>query len=169
LLDLAASCSEQKVAKALDQALHLGLTSVERLEHQVARPLGKPPAGTKALKKLLAERLPGEAPPESPLEAKVWALLTAAELPRPCRQHRVYDGETPAGRVDIAYPNARVAVEVDGYRWHSGREAWSRDLRRRNRLTALGWHVIHVTGEDLKRPQEIIDQVRALMPEPTCP
>jgi len=32
-------------------------------------------------------------------------------------------------------------------------------LERRNALTNLGWRVIHVTWEDLKRPQAIVDQV----------
>jgi len=44
---------------------------------------------------------------------------------------------------------ARLALEADGYRWHSGRQAWQRDLRRRNALTAAGWEVLHATWSDL--------------------
>ena len=57
-------------------------------------------------------------------------------------------------RLDFAYPGQRVAIEVDGARHHSGRAAWERDLRRRSRLTAMGWRIIHVTAADLRERAE---------------
>ncbi|HEX2057284.1 MAG TPA: DUF559 domain-containing protein [Actinomycetota bacterium] len=90
-------------------------------------------------------------------------------LPRPVRQHRITDNGKLVARVDFAYPDSLVAVEVDGYRWHSGRRAWSRDLTRRdltrrNRLTSLGWRVLHVTHDDLmERPNEIVEQIDAVL------
>lgn len=67
-------------------------------------------------------------------------------------------------RVDLAYPDARVAVEVDGYRWHAGRQRWAHDLARRNRITALGWRMLHVTHEDLTaRPDEIVHHLRSML------
>ncbi|MGH2727306.1 MAG: DUF559 domain-containing protein, partial [Actinomycetota bacterium] len=60
------------------------------------------------------------------------------------------------------YPDKLLAVEVDGYRWHSGRIRWQRDLTRRNELTRLGWRVIHVTADDLaRRPNETILRLAA--------
>jgi very-short-patch-repair endonuclease len=53
--------------------------------------------------------------------------------------------------VDFAYPDIRLAIEVDGYRWHAGRARWEHDLGRRNALTARGWSVIHVTSSDIER------------------
>jgi very-short-patch-repair endonuclease len=52
-------------------------------------------------------------------------------------------------RVDLAYPDVLLAIEADGYRYHSGRVAWQRDLERRNALTSRGWRVIHVTWKDV--------------------
>jgi very-short-patch-repair endonuclease len=52
--------------------------------------------------------------------------------------------------VDLAYPSARLALEADGYRYHSRRSQWQRDLRRRNELAAAGWTVLHFTWEDVR-------------------
>jgi very-short-patch-repair endonuclease len=66
--------------------------------------------------------------------------------------------------VDFAYPDRRIAIEVDGYRWHAGRRRWERDLARRNALTALGWRVLHVTAADIEqRPGDMLAIVRAAL------
>jgi very-short-patch-repair endonuclease len=75
-------------------------------------------------------------------------------------QHEVREGGRVLARVDFAYPDLRIAIEVDGYRWHSGRARWERDLGRRNDLTALGWRVVHVTSSDLAhRPDRIVRMI----------
>ena len=48
---------------------------------------------------------------------------------------------TPAGRfrLDLGYAVERVAVEMDGWQFHSAREQRERDLRRDAALAAIGW------------------------------
>lgn len=48
-------------------------------------------------------------------------------------------------RVDIAYPEACLAIECDGYAFHSKRPDWERDRQRANALGRLGWRIIHAT------------------------
>jgi very-short-patch-repair endonuclease len=68
-----------------------------------------------------------------------------------------------SARVDFAYPSVHVAIEADGYRWHSGRLKWEHDLERRNSLTALGWGVVHITWTDLMaRSEDLIRSIHAL-------
>jgi len=68
--------------------------------------------------------------------------------------------------VDFAFPEARVAIEADGYRWHSGRARWERDLARRNSLTALGWRIVHVTWADLTQdPATLIARIKTVIGE----
>jgi very-short-patch-repair endonuclease len=56
----------------------------------------------------------------------------------------------------------RVAIEADGFRWHSSRQLWDRVRARRYALTAMGWIVLHFTWEQLRdRPGEV---VRATLP-----
>jgi very-short-patch-repair endonuclease len=97
--------------------------------------------------------------PESPFETHLMRVLRAAGLPMQAVQHQV-----GRYRVDFAYPGARVAIEADGFRWHSTRQQWDRDRARRNALTAVGWSVLHVTWPELReRPEEVVAAVRALI------
>ena len=69
--------------------------------------------------------------------------------------------------IDFAYPDLKVAIEVDGYRWHTGRARWEHDLARRNRVTTLGWRVIHVTDRDIDaRPDRVVGTVAAALAQP---
>lgn len=66
--------------------------------------------------------------------------------------------------VDFAYPEVKVAIEAEGYRWHSGRPRWEHDLARRNAITRLGRRVIHVTRNDLTtRPDEVVAEIGAAL------
>ena len=63
----------------------------------------------------------------------------------PSSDTKVYDEhETFVARLDLAYPDRLVGVELDGRR-HIEDTAFERDPRRRNRLTALGWTIYHCT------------------------
>ena len=82
---------------------------------------------------------------ESPLEAKWHRILCAAGLRPPARQHQVVIG----GHVyllDFAWPEARFAIEVDGYSAHSTRAAFDRDRDKALALRAAGWTVVNVTS-----------------------
>lgn len=164
LIDLGAVADEEAVERALDHALRRRLTSIPHLRRRLREIGGRGRAGTAVLRRLLALRDPRNLPPESVLEARLTRLLHSAALPPPLAQYRVRDQGRLVARVDFAYPEKMVAVEADGYLYHSGRAAWQHDLERRNRLTALGWRVVNVTWDDLvRRPQVIVDTVRRLL------
>jgi len=154
LLDLAAVVPRNVVEEALDDALRRGLTSISRLEWRISE-LGRRP-GISVVRTLLEARTNKPAVPQSVLETKFLRLLKRFRLPTPIGQHEVKEGGKLIAIVDFAYPDVRLAIEVDGYRWHSGKAQWQHDLSRRNTLTALGWRVIHVTSSDLEqRPAEV--------------
>jgi hypothetical protein len=50
---------------------------------------------------------------------------------------------------DIAFVDRRIAIELDGYAFHSGASAFRRDLRRGNRLMKDGWTVRRFSWDDL--------------------
>ena len=52
----------------------------------------------------------------------------------PCQAHAV--------RVDFAYPELMLVIEVDGFRYHSSPEATAADQVRQAALEALGWTVL---------------------------
>lgn len=82
--------------------------------------------------------------PESTLRVE----LLLEGLPRLIPQWHVYDGSTFVARVDLAWPDVRLAVEYDGI-WHASREQLVRDRDRLRRLNAAGWRVFPVTAQDM--------------------
>lgn len=119
--------------------------------------------GTQTLRRLLDERGADGHPTQSRFETRLNRLLLTGGLPA-LRQFTVWNGGEFVARVDFCYPDAKLIVEADSYRWHSGKRAWQRDMERRNQLTELGWQIIHITWEDLtRRPQETLTRIRALL------
>lgn len=88
-------------------------------------------------------------------------LAVAGLLAVPQFEVRDTDGRWLA-RVDLAFPELRIAVEYDGA-WHGAGGQLARDRRRLNRLVDAGWLVLHLTAADLHRPDEVVAQVRALI------
>ncbi|GAA2544071.1 DUF559 domain-containing protein [Pseudonocardia hydrocarbonoxydans] len=67
-------------------------------------------------------------------------------------------------RIDLAFPTARVAVEVDGWAWHVDPERFRGDRRKGNVLTRAGWDVLRFTWHDLDaRPGEVLAEIRAMI------
>ncbi len=62
----------------------------------------------------------------------------------------VSDQQGLIGYIDIAFVDRKIAIEIDGYMWHSERARFQHDRRRQNRLTNLGWQVLRFTWDDLK-------------------
>lgn len=99
---------------------------------------------------------------ESQPESRLRVILTLAGLP-PVPQYVVRGpGGVFVARLDLAYPELRVAVEYDGV-WHAEPGQFARDRSRLNGLTAAGWVVLHVTAADLRDPARLVERVRALV------
>lgn len=63
--------------------------------------------------------------------------------------------------VDVAFPERLLAVEVDGWAYHSDVDRFQRDRRRQNALTSMGWTVLRFTWADLtERPEYVIGTIR---------
>ena len=60
---------------------------------------------------------------------------------------RLTGGRT--AEIDLAFPDRRIAIELDGYAFHSGAAAFRRDLRRANALMRDGWTVRRFSWDDL--------------------
>lgn len=69
----------------------------------------------------------------------------------------------PFGRwtIDLAFPRHRVAIEFDGWAFHSGPDRFQNDRTKGNALVAAGWTVLRFTWRDLgERPDDVVDQIR---------
>jgi hypothetical protein len=87
--------------------------------------------------------------PDSVLEHRALLLLRAAGLPEPVSQLHLHAGGRMVAVVDFAWPDDRIVLEVDGYRWHADPHAFATDRRRDNTLRELGWSVYRTTWAEL--------------------
>jgi very-short-patch-repair endonuclease len=152
LVDLAGVVPMSVLELALEDGFRRRLTSPLRLEHRLEQLAGSGRIGSGLLRALLAERrsAPGSiSPTGSAAEVRLERLLVRSGLPRPVRQHAVTD-EGRTIRVDLAYPDRRLAIEFDSLRWHTGRARLENDAERRNLLRSAGWQLVTVTASMLR-------------------
>ena len=63
--------------------------------------------------------------------------------------------------LDLAFPDQRVAIEVDGWAWHVDVDRFRADRRKGNELTRAGWILLRFTWHDLvTRPAEVVAEIR---------
>lgn len=164
ICDLAAVLRADALESALESVLRLRLTTLSRIADAARRRSRKGLTGSSKLKELLRARDPLLAPTESDLETAWQRIARKGGLPPHTSQFRVMDGHRYLGRMDFVWSAERVAIEVDGWRWHSGRKAWVRDGDKSNFLQQRGWVVLRFTWEQIRhRPEEVIAQVRAVL------
>jgi very-short-patch-repair endonuclease len=75
-------------------------------------------------------------------------VIRAYRLPEPQRQFCV-DAGGRSYRLDLAYPEALLAIEVDGKAWHFNAERRNGDIRRDAELAADGWLTLRFTYEQI--------------------
>jgi very-short-patch-repair endonuclease len=85
------------------------------------------------------------------MESEARLVMTDAGLPEPILQYEVIDRDGRLWRLDFAWPGHMVAVEYDGFEWHSSPEHLRRDRQKRAALQELGWRTIYVVSDDVRR------------------
>lgn len=86
--------------------------------------------------------------PETTLEQGVLDLLIDAGMRPPVCQHRITVPGVPPFRIDLAYVDEKLAIEVDGPH-HDLPEIDAYDRWRQAILEALGWEVLRFREEDI--------------------
>ncbi|MEU7999145.1 DUF559 domain-containing protein [Micromonospora sp. NPDC049060] len=144
--DLGRQAPRDEALVAVDALLHRRVVKLPALRaYADARP-GWP--GLPLLREILALAEPLA---ESPMETRLRLLLLDAGLPPAIAQHDVRDADGRfVGRVDLAWPTLRVAVEYDGDH-HRERAHFRQDVARLNALRAAGWIVLRFTADDVLR------------------
>jgi very-short-patch-repair endonuclease len=153
LIDLGDVVGESVVEDALDCAVRRRMTSGEWLLKRLDDLGTRGRKGAALLKRLLDE---DETRP-SWLERRFVRLLAQAKLDG-------YVRELPLGpyRLDFAWLDVKLGVEVHGAKWHARRQRWSKDLARHNHLTSEGWTMLHFDWNQIDTdPSTVVDEVRA--------
>lgn len=137
-------------ARTIDEARRQGLVElkdVATLLHTVAR---RGRNGVGPARKILEERLKWDQITDSQLEDRFLRILQNGGAPKPTEQHTVHNHEGKwIARVDFAYPDRKLAVELDGLAYHSDPGAFRWDRQRQNQLVLAGWTVLRFTYWDV--------------------
>lgn len=138
----------------LDSSLLRGRVSLRQLVAAHARYPGRRGAGVSA--RMLTGAANGA---RSEAERTLLRLLRAARI-----------GGWVAGHpscgyvVDVAFCDQMLAVEIDGFAFHSDARAFQDDRTRQNVLVTAGWTILRFTWQDLtERPQLVIAQIQAAL------
>lgn len=83
------------------------------------------------------------------LERRAIQVFAKRRFPKPVCQFRVIYENALLGTVDFAWPEHRIIIEADSFKYHSGRKAFCKDLHRYNSLTFAGWTVGRLTWDDV--------------------
>ena len=146
LIDASARQDGEVVGSWVDRALReFGLDLLE-LRSCLARLAGPGRRNVRTISAALASRAGEYDPGDSELEARVLRALVDAGLPLPVQQHVVRRPDGRIARIDLAYPERQIAIEVDGWSVHGGRGAFDPDRVRGNDLTVLGWRLLRYTA-----------------------
>ncbi len=159
-LDLCAVLDDADAWSAIGRVLRSGQTTPERL---LARHVGlsrRGRHGAARARRLLVRVDPDLAKLESELEHALMDLIVSAGLLRPVPQHRIEVGGHRY-RIDLCYPEQRIAIEGDGFGVHTDAATFESDRDRQNELVLAGWRILRFTWRQVvDRPAWVVDQVR---------
>jgi hypothetical protein len=160
LVDIAAELDKDALARACHEAGVRYLTTPADVDAALAlRPRAR---GSGILRRVLRGEVHVTL---SRLERAFLRLLREAALPLPVTNR-------PAGgrRVDCRWPQHRLTVELDSYRYHSSRRAWEEDRRRERQAYARGDEFRRYTYDDVfHHPQLMLAELRGLLLPATLP
>jgi hypothetical protein len=161
IIDLSCRVPEAVLEIALDQLLRRGLLTVERLLRRVQDLSSTRTPGLAVLRDLARSRSGSSAQTETELETLMRWWLREYGFPEPAWQYWVTLPDYGPARLDCAYPELRIGIEADSYKWHSSRRAFERDRSRNSELASLGWLIIQTTkGEIEADPLRLATRLR---------
>ena len=155
LVDLAARLAVDDLARACHEAgVRHGATPAEVDAVLARRPNTR---GARQLRQVLRGEIRVTL---SKLESRFLARLREAGLELPETNRRA-----GGRRVDCRWPDHRLTVELDSYRYHHSRHAWEQDRRREREARARGDEFRRYTyGDVFESPGRMLAELRDLLP-----
>ncbi len=155
-IEVARGLRRPRALATLDAALGSGSCGRDELAEAVGLQAGR--RGICASRELLALASPLA---ESPMESEARLVMIDGGLPQPTLQYKIVDLTGRLWRVDFAWPECRVVAEYDGVDAHSSREAFKYDRLRMSALQDVGWVVVAMVAEDVRRePWHLVSRLR---------
>jgi very-short-patch-repair endonuclease len=156
IVDLASVMHRDLAMKAFDDAWRRGISldDIEAVAQAARRPGQRGPL---VVLDFVEQARRSGTPPASWFERVVSMLIDTTDLPPFDRQHVVNNAEGAfIGRVDLAFPSIRLAIEAHSRRYHFGIGRETADEIRDLHLAAVGWETMYLGWQSTKhRPEEV--------------
>lgn len=104
---------------------------------------------------------------DSPMETRLRMLIVLAGLPEPTVDFRIYDDRGRLRyRLDLSYPDLKLAVEYDGRQHAHDPVQWTGDVARDSWFDRERWYKIRVlSGGVYRTPEQTLCEVRDALKE----
>lgn len=145
-IEVARSLRRPRALATLDAALRSGTCDRGSLLRAAAHQAGR--RGIVTVRDLIPLADPAA---ESPMESEARLMMIDGGLPRPTLQYEVIDRNGQRWRLDFAWPEEMVAVEYDGFEFHSDPDALRRDRQKKAALQEMRWSVMSIVSDDVRR------------------
>jgi very-short-patch-repair endonuclease len=156
LVDLCAVVPARQLERAYEQAEIQRLTTFNAVVEALERAPGRK---TLPLRRLLDVERRTSTITRSVLEERFLALVRCGGLPEPEVNARLHGYE-----VDFLWRELRRVIEVDGYAFHSTRQAATRDRRKDNDLELAGFPVTRFTSDQVMHaPKDTLVRARRVV------
>jgi very-short-patch-repair endonuclease len=139
---MAAELSPPEMRRLIERAQDVKRFDRTRIKAVLERNPRRP--GSRPLLHLIALLQPDRDGAKSYLERLFLKLIRKAGLPRP-EVNQMIEGRER----DFVWRDRRLVIEVDGYAFHSSKQAIARDKKRDRELTAALWRPARFTYEEV--------------------
>jgi hypothetical protein len=161
-VEVARQLRRPRALATLDAALHSMRCTRHEIESVVAEQRGR--RGIVAVRELLPF---ADGRAESAMESEARLVMIDHGLPLPELQYPIRGRDGDLWRVDFAWPEVRVAAEYESVDWHVGRDEMLRDKTRWAKIQELGWTIIPVVVDDVRRdPYRLAERIASHLDRP---
>jgi len=157
LLDHLGRLPRPQASRLADRALQRAWITRNDIEVRLRDFPGR--TGNRTLRLILAQTSDGAA---AESERMLHGILRRAGITGWKANYQVWHAGRLVAVVDVALVHRRIALEIDGWAYHSDIDRFQRDRERQNELIALGWTVLRFTWHDVaNRPAYVLAAVRS--------
>ena len=154
IIDLASVLDDAWLRATLDSALRQRRSNLAWVSRAL-KERGRGRRGAARLRVLVSEYRGEDEMPDSVLES-LGIELGRAMRRRPKLHWKVVNGARLVAEVDLAWPEVRLCVELDGWAHHGTRAAFARDRARDRALQTVGWMVLRYTWQEIAGDRESV-------------
>lgn len=162
LFGLAGQFNRYRFERAAEDVWHRGLATPADAEEYLSAIRRSGRTGVRRMEEWLERTSLRPRPSQSGLEVHFAQLIERAGLPAPERQYPLELASREVVKLDLAWPDARLAIEPGHSWWHGGDEQQRKDQARDRACAVVGWHVLRYDETAQLHPSATARELRAL-------